>query len=476
MESTNYTEVSIDDEDMEYSRSKFQIVCAATFLFITIIFGLLGNMAVIAVVCIQKSMHHETSNMLIINLCVTDLSNSILVMITAFIALVSDEWIMGRIWCDCVCAINYCLIIVSMLTLCCISLDRYQAVTNPLSYKVKITRKHMIIAIIFTWVQGITFGCAPSVSGWIAFDYWEGICAIQWHLYQPDSIVYVVLAFLFCFLIPGMILVYCYAKILKEVKKQKYQVKINISGDSKTIERNRKKVSERSKIVWSLLVVVLAYFICTTPFSVTKLIKVIVNDKNFIPGPINLTASLLGYVASAINPLIYGIFRRDFRNAYKQLLCSVFFGRKNPGFLETNSTSGIQGTITNANINTNQDTNNITGLETALNELQLSQGESKKNTGQKSAEMNEFFENGTDNVNGNGSVPHFTVDDKMEILTIPEQYNEIHNGKQKKRNSSGAAEELNRIQKDTDEAGAKSSTISIASCRQIKVKSVFSKY
>ncbi|XP_060574807.1 octopamine receptor beta-3R-like [Ruditapes philippinarum] len=296
-------------------------------------------------------------------------------MLSASLALITDEWIFGRHWCDFICATNYCLIIVSMLTLCCISIDRYHAVMHPLSYPLFVTRKRMVMVIAFTWIQGITFGIAPSIAGWVAFDYWEAICAIQWHNYRPDSIIYVVLAFLLCFLIPGIVLIYCYSKILQEVKKQKAQVAINTTGDSRAHEKNKRKVSDRSKIVWSLLVVVFAYFVCTTPFSVTKLIKVLANGKDPIPGPVNLLSALLGYVASAINPLIYGIFRRDFRTAYKHLLYSVFLHEKFPDKFssDTRSQTG-NGTISHANnltINHEHD-NQIATLEHALEELRNS--------------------------------------------------------------------------------------------------------
>lgn len=302
-------------------RETYETVISVVFLLFIMLTALVGNTAVIAVICKQHTMRREVSNLLIVNLSITDLSNTLLVMMSALIALVTDGWPLGKFWCDCTCMINYCLIIVSMLTLCCISIDRYQAVMHPLSYSLRITRKRLTAIICYTWLQGLIFGLIPSVLNWVDFDYWEAICAIQWHLYRPSSIIYVVCAFIMCFLGPGIILIYCYTFIISEVKKQKSHVVVQTTNKK---YENKKRVSDRVKITWSLITVVLAYFICTTPFSVTKLIKVSAHDTNVVPGQINLTASLLGYVASAINPLIYGIFRKDFRKAYIHLLRSVF--------------------------------------------------------------------------------------------------------------------------------------------------------
>lgn len=383
MDSNNFSSSGLLTEDENKSiiahdtislqlRHTYETVIAVLFLLLTIIIAVIGNTAVISVVCLQRSMRKDISNLLIINLSLTDLGNTLFVMLSALVALISDKWVFGKFWCDCVCAINYCLIIVSMLTLCCISIDRHQAIMHPLSYPLRITRRRLVLVICYTWIQGITFGIAPSIADWVAFDYWESICAIQWHSYRPDSIIYVVLAFLFCFLIPGMVLIYCYSKILKEVKNQKAQATLNPRGDSRTYEKNKRKVNDRSKLVWSLLVVVLAYFVCTTPFSVTKLIKVLADSKDPIPGPVNLVSALLGYVASAINPLIYGIFRRDFRCAYKNLLFSVFLRKK---FHQTQTSdipshSGIN-TISRANQQTinQEDENNMERLAMTLKEL-----------------------------------------------------------------------------------------------------------
>ncbi|KAH3854775.1 hypothetical protein DPMN_097324 [Dreissena polymorpha] len=294
-------------------------VCLALSLIMLTAF--IGNTAVITVCSLQRKLRQDVSNLLVINLCITDLGNTI-VMMTSLIAMGMDVWSLGDFWCNSVCAINYCLIIVSMLTLCCVSVERYQAVVHPLTYHYRVTRKRLLVLMVYTWLQGLVFGLAPAIMKWISYDYWEGVCAIQWHLHRPATVIYVILAFLFCFLGPGILLVWCYKKILEEVRKQSLEAPMHPCTNDKTVEKQKRSRSDKTKLIWSLMTVVVAYFICTAPFSVTKLIKVSA-DVESVPGWLNLVASLLGYIASAINPFIYGIFRRDFRKAYFQLLKTV---------------------------------------------------------------------------------------------------------------------------------------------------------
>lgn len=297
-------------------------VTVCLVLSLIMLTAFIGNTAVIAVCGLQRKLRQDVSNLLVINLCITDLTNTI-VMMSSLIAMAMDVWSLGDFWCNSVCVINYCLIIVSMLTLCLVSIDRYQAVVHPLTYHYRVTRERLLLLIAYTWLQGLVFGLAPAIMNWVSYDYWEGVCAIQWHLHRPGTVIYVILAFTLCFLGPGILLVWCYKKILEEVRKPRIEAGIHPCTNEQTIEKQKRSRSDRTKLIWSLMTVVVAYFICTAPFSVTKLIKVSSADVEPVPGWLNLVASLLGYIASAINPFIYGIFRRDFRKAYYQLLNTV---------------------------------------------------------------------------------------------------------------------------------------------------------
>lgn len=453
-DSTNDATSVLDGMDVVQLRNTLETVIAILFLLIIILAALFGNLAVITVCLLRRSMRNDISNLLIINLSITDLSTTLLVMVSTMLALVSDKWILGDVWCNIVCSANYCLIIVSMLTLCCISMDRYKAVMHPLSYPLHITHYRMKVIITYTWIQGIAFGIAPSICGWVAFDYWEAICAIQWHLYRPDTILYVVLAFLLCFLTPGMVLIYCYSKIVKEVKNQKSVANCSTSGDSRTQEQNKRKISERSKLVCSLLVVVVAYFLCTTPFSVTKLIKVIAMDRDSIPRGINLVATLLGYVASAINPLIYGIFRRDFRNAYKHLLYSIIGKRqKDPSASSENmihSHSGV-GTITQANdLTLNHEADNtIESLQSVVVELQKS----------------------TYVLNNDNATPTLAKDTPLICQNGVDKESDTNVCNLKQCSAVGLGQCLDVIEEHT--ARSRPNNGSITSCRQVIVKSAF---
>lgn len=306
------------------SRSIAANVIAALLLLIIMLTSIIGNTAVIFAVMKCHHLKEEISNILTVNLAVTDLGNGIFVMFSAFIALVANDWIIGSIVCDIVCALNYCFMITSMITLCAISADRYQAVMNPFQYKTFTTRTRLTIVALYSWFQGLTFSIVPMAMKWVEYDYWEAICAIDWYKEKQQAIYYVIAAFLMCFLIPGLILTFNYIKMLRAIKNFIQPMppsnQTNQGNENRQSNQQQKTYNTSSRAIRSLVIVAVAYFVCFTPFSVTKLIKVISDSNDSVPGYINLTSSLIAYCSSAVNPLIYGIFRSDFRLAYKLLI------------------------------------------------------------------------------------------------------------------------------------------------------------
>jgi hypothetical protein len=69
------------------------------------------------------------------------------------------------------------------------------------------------VAFFVFSTAGFCFGVAPVAADWIAYDYWEMVCAIQWAAKGVPALIYVIIAFILCFLLPGVILVWAYYKV-----------------------------------------------------------------------------------------------------------------------------------------------------------------------------------------------------------------------------------------------------------------------
>ncbi|KAM7367466.1 hypothetical protein PAMP_015366 [Pampus punctatissimus] len=94
----------------------------------------------------------------------------------------------------------------------------------------------------------------------------------------------------------------------------------------KTTKRERRnskssRVSGRERKAMKVLPVVVGVFLaCWTPFFVVHVTKVLCQSCNIGPTLISVV-TWLGYVNSAVNPIIYTAFNTEFRNVFHKLLC-----------------------------------------------------------------------------------------------------------------------------------------------------------
>lgn len=203
----------LDAVTEEQTRSVVERVIWSILLIIIILASLIGNMLVLVCVYLHHRIRDENASLFIVNLSVADMISAIVVMVSSLHALASDKWVMGQAWCDIVCGANYTLIIVTMFTLCYVSLDRYIAVKHALHYHARVTRTRIYILLGYAWCLGICFGLVPILYHWIIFDYWEAVCAIAWHEDREHVLLFVTVGFSLCFALPSAVLIIAYCKV-----------------------------------------------------------------------------------------------------------------------------------------------------------------------------------------------------------------------------------------------------------------------
>ncbi|XP_013406629.1 5-hydroxytryptamine receptor 4 [Lingula anatina] len=332
---SNYTNLTTSEEDFQ-RRSLEAIIIGSIFLLAIILCSILGNISVIVAVWTYPKLYEQKASIFIVNLSITDLCNAIFVMIWTCCALITDGWPFGIMWCRFQCAFNYWLIIVSMQTLAWISVDRYHSIAHPLQYADYLTTKKIMMMLSFSWILGLIFAFVPVFLDWVHYDYWEVVCAINWHYQQDMAVFYVVIAFIVCFLVPAVIMVGCYSCIAYAANKCARRIEAcvvprsqSIASDSNSTgtSQTTKLIQSNTKVIKSLIIVVAVFFVCMTPFCVTKLLKVVFYN-NIVPGWLNAFSTWVQFLSSASNPFIYGIFRKDFRMAFRRqirfLNCGLF--------------------------------------------------------------------------------------------------------------------------------------------------------
>ncbi|KAM8989520.1 D(2) dopamine receptor isoform 2-T4 [Guaruba guarouba] len=319
-----------------------------TLLIFVIVFG---NVLVCMAVSREKSLQ-TTTNYLIVSLAVADLLVATLVMPWVVYLEVVGEWRFSRIHCDIFVTLDVMMCTASILNLCAISIDRYTAVAMPMLYNTRYSSKRRVTAMIaVVWVLSFAISC-PLLFGLNNTD--ENECIIA----NPTFVVY---SSIVSFYVPFIVTLLVYVQIYIVLQKRRKRVTTKLSSrglDSDTqaplkdkcthpedvklctvivksngsFQVNKRKVEVESHIEEMEMVSSTSppekttikpaapsvFIICWLPFFITHILNMHC-DCN-IPPAMYSVFTWLGYVNSAVNPIIYTTFNIEFRKAFLKIL------------------------------------------------------------------------------------------------------------------------------------------------------------
>uniref|UniRef100_A0A182VD06 G-protein coupled receptors family 1 profile domain-containing protein n=1 Tax=Anopheles merus TaxID=30066 RepID=A0A182VD06_ANOME len=185
-----------------------KLVLVALFCLLIVI-TVVGNTLVILSVLTTRRLRTVT-NCFVMSLAVADWLVGIFVMPPAVIVFVVESWQLGWILCDIWISLDVLLCTASILSLCAISVDRYLAVTRPLTYSKRRRSKRLALLMIFVvWLVALAITC-PPILGWYDQDR-RTLQSYECHYNQNKG--YVVFSAMGSFFIPMTVMLYVYSKI-----------------------------------------------------------------------------------------------------------------------------------------------------------------------------------------------------------------------------------------------------------------------
>lgn len=277
------------------------------FILITIL-AVPGNLLVMAAVHRVKRLKTPT-NVLVVGLAVSDLTNGILSIPAAYFWFVNycDQIVVlyfrfiARTCCAC-----------SVVHLVLISIDRYVSVKKPLKYQSLITRRRarkssmitMLVIIPYMFTVVILYHLVEINKievNQFAFE-------IFWN-YIPSSMIAVAM------LVTSIIYGYVFY--------QAHKLRTRMSSMMRSSHRAPSAQNSRAKQIRAtktLAFVVLAFAICWLPICIALFVDT--NGSSYDPN-LAIGPTMAYYMNSFMNPLIYAHRSRDFRGAFKRILGDV---------------------------------------------------------------------------------------------------------------------------------------------------------
>lgn len=320
--STNFTNSASGPRCGVYTVTPFSKVSETIGYSLVLIFGVIGNLLVVAIVYRNRSMR-TPANYFIANMAFADLIVPIFLVPKKLVWIYHGKnvWLVGGTFGEFLCKaipfIHDICLMVSIHSLVLVAVERFYAVMRPLRAAIRSTQRCVVI-ILSIWLLAMLF------HGWYFFTnrlYYfneKFLCYINWKPLDYKSAVekiYIAIIVIF-YAFPLISITVLYWIIILKLKRQR----IPGTRYGHMIINRQKRIVNTFRMV---MTVVLAFFICWTP-------SIVFNSMLFfhwdwvVPCDVHFHVELIVYMIAfsnnAITPYIYFIFNENYKNGLKALL------------------------------------------------------------------------------------------------------------------------------------------------------------
>ncbi|XP_017291690.1 trace amine-associated receptor 1-like [Kryptolebias marmoratus] len=279
-------------------------ICVLLYAFLTLlsVVTVCGNLLVIISIIYFKHLRTPT-NSLILSLAVADLLVGIIVFPFSMAFSLSSCMYHEGLFCKVRGSFDILLSTCSIMHLCCISIDRYYAVCQPLTYKSKISRYVVVIMIALSWGVSALIGIGVTISG-LNNEQCEETCFI-------DILMANTVGPILSFYLPVVIMLCIYLKIFLVALRQARSIQTRMKCGATVSKMERKATKTLATVLGVFLFCWTPFFLCITFLPFTN---------NVVPVPVIETLNWLALSNSMLNPFIYAFFYSWFRSAFKLIV------------------------------------------------------------------------------------------------------------------------------------------------------------
>ncbi|XP_017342351.2 trace amine-associated receptor 13c-like [Ictalurus punctatus] len=287
--------------------------CSAAVVLLTVC----GNMLVIISVLHFKQLHTPT-NMLVLSLAVSDFLVGALIMLPTLIWMIESCWIFGRDFCISFWFICYILAISSIYNIALIAVDRYLALSNPFLYMNRVSVRITGIVIVCVWCVVMAYS---SLLLYHNGNFTNTVmCPGECSLFL-NKVSYVI-DLIFSFIFPLSVIIILYTRVFVIAKKHATAIReLNNHTRPKTQKITSHSMKSERKAAKVLGILVSVFLMCLLPYFIYSLLGDVIElqTESF------QKVSIVFYLNSTINPVIYALFYPWFRRCIKLIITLRIF-------------------------------------------------------------------------------------------------------------------------------------------------------
>ncbi|XP_068599759.1 5-hydroxytryptamine receptor 2B [Brachionichthys hirsutus] len=361
-----------------------QLKWAALLIIMVIVPTIGGNILVILAVGLERKLQNAT-NYFLMSLAVADLLVGILVMPIALVTILyNSDWPLPEPLCPIWLFLDVLFSTASIMHLCAISLDRYIAIKKPIQHSQNKSRAKAMVKIALVWLISIGIAIPIPIKGLMNNHFPNNITFNSNHtcLLKTDTFrEFITFGSLLAFFIPLTIMMVIYLLTVQALRKKVYLLKSKVTqrlsyptvsalfqrdqaatspqveqpnmldGGLPGIHENPKTgttnfltedevcfrrmstmgkksmqtLSNEQRASKVLGIVFLLFVVMWCPFFITNITSVLCSscDGRVISRLMEIFV-WVGYVSSGINPLVYTLFNKTFRQAFTRYITCNF--------------------------------------------------------------------------------------------------------------------------------------------------------
>lgn len=349
----NLSETNLSDpSDVAPPSPGFKYFTIAIYAVIIAV-ALIGNLLACLAFIVSPILRRSPTNHFIFSLAIGDLLTICFSVPFDLEQIVTNFfWSHGEVLCL-VWTSSYLITVPSSIwSLLAVSVDRYKSLKDPLDRFRQtpfMTRKRAGLVILTLWTYSALFALLP-IMGWkrVPRSVENNFC--QFNITPGYSLLSSILNFI----LPTLFMCALYWRIYKIASGlTRKDAALNQPGSlSFKGEREAKKLRKRIKTTKNILVVACAFFFCWMPHTVVSIISAVLYNScpkclQAIPSELFTILLMLGYTSSALNPYLYALRNRQFRNALTRFIPGFrhkFVKRHPTSSRHTSSSSGTRRT------------------------------------------------------------------------------------------------------------------------------------
>ncbi|XP_057697367.1 5-hydroxytryptamine receptor 2B [Corythoichthys intestinalis] len=360
--------------------SGVQLKWAALLIIMVIIPTIGGNILVILAVSLERKLQNAT-NYFLMSLAVADLLVGLLVMPVALVTvLYNSDWPLPDFICPIWLFLDVLFSTASIMHLCAISLDRYIAIKKPIQHSQFKSRAKAMVKIALVWLISICIAIPIPIKGLHNYQPRNNITFNSNHTCQLKTDTFrefIMFGSMAAFFVPLIIMMVIYLLTVQVLRKKVYLLRSKViqccsnqtvstvfqreqnpgtanqvdqchmmysrfprmqqnsvvgTANPPIIEMPIRRLSTMGKKSMQTLsneqraskvlgIVFLLFVVMWCPFFITNVTSVLCTTCNA-----NIISRLMeifvwvGYVSSGINPLVYTLFNKTFREAFTRYI------------------------------------------------------------------------------------------------------------------------------------------------------------